>query len=161
MLEVDIGNKSAERKSGQCLAVVLRRGLTLALVRDHPRQELVLDGIRYKDGGYGDWTGFYDWLRDLERRVIGVRYWPDDTAFILDVVQGFSYAFVPENRFYLEIYFSDDHDFDKEESKDQDFLYDKVFLSDAGEHVLVFDTSLLTSAEVDEITHTAAAKWLS
>jgi hypothetical protein len=160
MLDRDVENRLPDDETNQCLVVVLRQRLTLALVTGYPNEELVVAGVSYKDAGYGDWSGFYDWLRDSEQRVLGVRYWPDDTGFLLDTANKFSYVIVPESRFYMEIYFSSNRSVNKQKSKDQDFLYDKIFSSETGEYIIVFDTSLLTNNELTQITHTAEADWI-
>lgn len=161
MLKNDSPILALIEQSKRSLSVVLRPRLTLALIEGHPGDQLMLDEVTYRDTGYGDWTGFYDWLRDSNDRVLGLRYWPDDTTFLLDVVRGFPYVVVPQNNFYMEIYFSTNRDVDLEKSGDQDFLYDKVFASDTGEYLICFDTSLLSDSQVKEIVHTTEAIWLS
>lgn len=152
---------AAEKVLNQSLVIVFKPQLTLALVVGHPMDELILGGVRYRDAGYGEWTGFYDWLRDSKGRVIGVRYWPDDARFLLDTLHLFPYAMIPDNKFFAEIYFSKTRAVAKKKSHDQDFLFDKIFVADNGEYAIAFDTSLITPDQLKDIRASAEADWVS
>jgi hypothetical protein len=151
---------TAETVPNQCLVIVFKPQLTLAFVDGHPTDELLLGGVRYRDAGYGEWTGFYDWLRDKKRRVIGVRYWLDDAPFLLDILDSFPYVAIPDNKFFVEVYFSKSRAVAKKESHDQDFLFDKIFIAGNGEFAIAFDTSLLTPDQVKDIRASAEACWV-
>lgn len=152
---------AAETVLNYCLVIVFKPRLTLALVAGHPIDELILGGVRYRDAGYGEWTGFYDWLRDNKGRVIGVRYWPDDPQFLLDILPLFPYAMIPDNKFYVEVYFSNTRAVEKKKSHDQDFLFDKLFVADNGDYAIAFDTSLITPDQLKDIRSSAEADWIS
>ena len=49
-----------------------------------PLTGFVIGSKQYRDANFGQWTGFYDWLRDSKEQVLGVRYWPfEDTEFLI------------------------------------------------------------------------------
>jgi len=93
-----LAEQPAKRKShakepspspGACLLVVLASEPKLAFARECPAGSFRMGGRDYRDQGYGDWTGFYHWLRSAPDTVIGVRYWPfENTRFLADLSLG-------------------------------------------------------------------------
>lgn len=129
------------KKSGGCLLVAFRSRPVLTLVEECPGDAFQIGDRYYRDKGYGDWTGFYDWLKDSAGRVLGVRYWPfEETHFLLELLSQFPYVVVAEDQSYLEIYFSSDCQVERQRADDQDFGANKVFSTDQGEWVISFDT---------------------
>jgi len=112
----------------------------------------------YRDQGYGDWTGFYDWLRSAPDSVIGVRYWPfDNTRFLADLVGSLPYVKVPEDGSCLEIYFSGRGRVEARASDDQSFGSNRVFYSEEGGcWAISFDTTGLSATEVLSFAKTDA-----
>src|SRR5437762_12985942 len=109
----------------KCLIVFLRPTLAMAEMTSWPHSKLHVFGQTYSSIA-GDWTGFYDWIRNAERKLLGVRYWPfEATEFVISRASGLSYARVSEGR-DVEIFFSDERHIKEEFSKDQDFLCDPV-----------------------------------
>jgi hypothetical protein len=123
----------------ECLAVVLRPQLVLARIHTWPLMAFVCNGNRYYDAGFGEWTDFYDWLRDdPDGNVVGVRCWlSSETAFLGDYAKDLGYVKVDPSR-NLEIYFSDRRLLNRSRSCDQDFLYNALFRSDDGYYALAF-----------------------
>jgi hypothetical protein len=133
----------------QCLLVVLRPQLALAKNLQWPLQGFVLDGSSYRDVGFGDWTGFYDWLRDANENVLGVRYWlRDDTEFLVGYAKGLGYVQADQPSHYIEIYFSQRREIVPKLSSDQDFLYDSVFRSDDGVYAIGFGIGGLSELDM-------------
>lgn len=115
-------------------------------------------GERYTDSGFGPFTTFYDWLRDDEHRVVGVRFWPyQEAAFLLDVVVDLPNATVVEDQEYAEVFFSAGREFRPEISTDQDFGENYVLSSPSGGYALAFDSSRVDAPEVERIESLASA----
>jgi hypothetical protein len=132
----------------QCLLVLLRPQLALAKNLQWPLKGFVSDGKRYSDLGLGDWTEFYDWLRDSDGNVLGVRYWLRvDTEFLINYAKGMDYVQADSLR-HIEIYFSERRRTNPQLSCDQDFLYDAVFCSDDGEYAIAFGTGGMSESDL-------------
>lgn len=141
-----------------CLLVVLRPKLTLAKSPAWPLKGFALDSKEYRDAALGEWTGFYDWLRDADGSLLGVRYWLNEgTEFLAQQAHALDYVSVDPSRF-IEIYFSDRRQVAPKLSADQDFLYDPVFRSDDGEYALGFAMEDLGESDLRNIEK-AQADW--
>jgi len=104
-------------------------------------------GRRFRDAGLGDFTGFYDWLRDAAGGVIGVRYLPFEASQALcDAVAGFPYVDMTADRSSLTVFFSDERAFDPASSGDQSFGRNRVFVASDGAFALTFDAGTLDAA---------------
>jgi len=113
-----------------------------------PLPGFVIGSKQYRDANFGQWTGFYDWLRDSKEQVLGVRYWPfEDTEFLIDFAKGLAYVSTDLSR-YIEIYFSGQRNAEPNLSSDQDFSYDAIFRSDEGEYAIGFGAEALSEADV-------------
>jgi hypothetical protein len=108
---------------------------------DHDRRS-------YRDTGLGDFTGFYDWLRDPGGDVIGVRYLPFEASrAVCDTVSTFPYVEVATDCSSFAIFFSSERAFDPASSGDQAFGGNRVFVADDGTYALTFDLDSLDEAE--------------
>jgi hypothetical protein len=106
----------------------------------------------YRDQGFGDWTGFYDWLREPSDKVVGVRYLPfDKTRFLVDLLCSLPYVTAPKDRSYVEVYFVKNPRPDSMRSDDQAFGSNKVFYSEEGGWLLSFDTTGLSESELNSL----------
>lgn len=142
-----------------CLLVILRPRLTLAKDIRWPLKGFVIGSKRYHDAAFGNWTGFYDWLRDAQGNLLGVRYTPSDqTEFLTEQLKGLAYVKSDPSR-HLEIYFSDRREFDDTLSCDQEFLYDAVFRSDDGEYAIGFGMEELNDSNLRGL-ETIGAEWV-
>lgn len=131
-----------------CVIVIL--GDQLAKGGAWPITRLVSNGKCYRDCGFGEFTEFYDWLRDSDDELLGVRYnLCEDTEFLFDYAQRRDYMLSKEAGHwkYLEIYFSEKWDVDPLRSSDQGFVYDPVFRSDDNEIAIAFDMGWLGKSE--------------
>jgi hypothetical protein len=133
--------------------------LVVVFMPQHPvvRFDAVADvfehaGRRYRDAGFGDFTGFYDWLRRADGRVIGVRYLPFEASRgVGDAVAALPYVEVSADRSSLTIFFSADRAFEPAASGDQAFGGNRVFVTDDGAYALTFDAGSLDEAERDRL----------
>ena len=124
----------------------------------HDAAAIRFDDELYRDKGFGDSTGFYDWLRSAGGKIIGLRYWPfEDTAFLVDAMRPLQYVTASADRSFVEIYFGELREFDEQMSDDQDFGNAKVFGSDDGSWALTFDVTGLDDLEMEWI-HAAVAR---
>lgn len=126
------------------LLIVLKPELTLSLwlgdVDDYT--SLVVADIEFKEVAGGSFNGFYDWLRDSEGRVLGVRYYPfEDYCFLFSVVTELDFVEVVESDTCFNIYFSGDSELDESKSCDQAFGGNKIFKSAGGEYFISFDAT--------------------
>jgi hypothetical protein len=142
-----------------CLLVIFRPQLTLARGLRWPLDGFRIGDKRYRQADFGDWTGFYDWLRDSETNLLGVRYWPfKQTEFLIDHLQGRSYVKADPSR-HVEIYFSEGRGVNAKLSCDQEFLYDAVFRADDGEYAIGFGVEELGRSEMHSLEE-AVAQWV-
>jgi hypothetical protein len=137
-----------------CLIVILGEQVKLAKGGRWPISSFVSNGKCYRDSGFGEFTEFYDWLRNSHDEVLGVRYnLCEDTEFLFGYAQRRDYMLSKElGRWkYVEIYFSEEWDVDPLRSCDQGFVYDPVFRSDDGEIAIAFDTGWLSDSELQTL----------
>lgn len=124
------------------LLAVLKDELTAFLTSASLNDSIVVDGNKYNDKGCGDFTGFYDWLRDSEERVIGIRYYPfEDVDFLFEVIRSFEYIEIAADNNSFNIYFSDERHIDESKSDDQSFGDNKVYKSESGEYLISFNAT--------------------
>jgi hypothetical protein len=152
-------SKSSERPNKRpCLLVILHPRLTLARDLRWPLKGFVVGDKQYLDAAFGDWTGFYDWLRDVDGNLLGVRYTPfEDTEFLTEHTTKLSYVKVDPSR-HIEIYFSEKRAIDAKRSCDQEFLYDAVFRSDDGDYAIGFGIEELSETDLHSLEK-AEAEW--
>lgn len=133
--------------SGLCLIIELAQHIALARPVPWPVSSFAIHDQYYRPMGFGNSTGFYDWLRDSKSKLVGVRYWPfEDTQFLLREVAALNYVKVTPR--CLDIYFDGRDEIDQESSADQDFLYCEVFKSDDGRYAIAFGLENLSEAEL-------------
>jgi hypothetical protein len=123
-----------------------------------PLKGFFIGNKRYLDTDFGHWTGFYDWLRDADGNLLGVRYTPfEDTEFLIDHTTKLPYVKTAPLR-YIEIYFSEKRAIDAKRSCDQEFLYDAVFRSDDGDYAIAFGIEELSEVDLQGLEK-AEAEW--
>jgi hypothetical protein len=119
---------------------MLSKELVLAAASPCPGNVFVCQGARYTDQGYGDFTGFYDWLRTPRGLVIGVRYYPvQEVEFLCKLAAHLSYVEIDPKTRIVTLYFSEDRGVEPSLSADQDFGDNQVYKSDAGEYGISFN----------------------
>jgi hypothetical protein len=125
-----------------CLLVVCKSEIILALAPQCPEDSFTYDNITFRDQGFGDFTGFYDWLRNSDGEIIGVRYLPvDGLEFLGHALVHLPYVEVNEQIRSIEFYFTDDRGVDESVSDDQDFGSNRLFKSQDGVFAISFNPS--------------------
>lgn len=146
--------------NGEFLVIAFRPHLTLALIESKPVRGFYIDEVSYRSVSSGDSTGFYDWLRDRDGKVIGVRFWPEGEAEPpLQALAHLEYVRFSQDQRSLEVFFSDDRDTDEGQSDDQSFGGRSHYLSDSGELAICFETYFLTPPEMTSIRE-APGQWV-
>lgn len=95
--------------------------------------------------------GFYDFLRDRQKEIIGLRFSPFEHQPLLDYVLPWNYTYVDRKRSYLEIYFREHRGFVVPGTAEQAFGNDAVWRNEAGTYALQVGTDALTQREVDSL----------
>jgi hypothetical protein len=134
-----------------CLIVILGEQVKLAKGSSWPIVSFTSNGKCYRDCGFGEFTEFYDWLRNCRDEVIGVRLnLCADTEFLFGYAQRKGYMLSKDlGRFkYVEVYFSEKWDVDPLRSCDQGLVYDPVFRADDNETALAFDLGFLSGSDL-------------
>ena len=128
-----------EENHKSCLLLLLKEELTLAFTLQCPGENFILNNTRYNDIGQGDFYGFYDWLRNPERQIIGVRHGIfDEFNFPFESVRHLPYVRVNPKIGILEVFFSEERSFEEAFSDDQAFDSNKVYISSSGDYALSF-----------------------
>jgi hypothetical protein len=116
---------------------------------------------RFESLCIGHWTGFYDWLRPNRDQVIGVRYWPfDSAAFILDACRSLDYVRINDELENVEIRFAPGV-YDDKISDAQDFAENGVWQAaeEGGEYVVSFRTYSLSAFDMASL-RTLPVDWV-
>ena len=142
------------KREQHCLIVILGEQLKLAEGSRWPIASFALEDKCYRECGFGDFTEFYDWLRNSHDELLGVRYYLcRETEFLFDYAQRTDYMLSADcGTFkYVEIYFSEKRDVDPLRSCDQGFVYDPVFRSDDDQIAIAFDAGWLSETELEAL----------
>lgn len=146
-------------EANPCLLVLLRPTLTLARNVKWPLKEFTIGDMRYRDANFGEWTGFYDWLRNGDGDLLGIRYTPfEQTEFLTRELKDLAYVEADPPR-HIEIYFSERRAIDPNLSCDQALLYDAIFRSDDGEYAIGFGMEELSESNLRSL-ETMGAEWV-
>jgi hypothetical protein len=147
-------------KSSLTLIMFFWPRLTLAESPSWPIKQLQVGSELYVPVS-PDWSGFYDWLRDNNGNLLGIRFssFPE-TEFLIHALSGLPYTYVEGND-TVEIFLTSGRRRSvPERSCDQDFLYDQVFKSASGKHALAVCTDGLMETELRAISG-ADADWIA
>jgi hypothetical protein len=137
------------------LVVIFRKRTTLALSTIESTRVLHLGNKIYLDHEGHRCNGYYDWLRNANKSLIGIRLEATDTPYLCNDLRNFSYVKVKEgwDEFKeIEIYFSVEREYDKKLSHDQDFVESRILQSTDGEYAIAFSTHFLESADLDQLS---------
>ena len=110
-----------------------------------------LDGRLFHDSGFGDWVGFYDWLRSSSGKILGVRSWLED-----EEIQGIrnriaDSTFVEWSDTQLRLWFSNQRLYEERLSGDQALGTHRILMSSDGEIAIGFDVDDLSQVELDMV----------
>lgn len=146
------GTKTMINQTGRYLLLALRHELECAISERPPGNSVIMGHKAYADLDHGDWLGFYDWLRNSHGHILGVRFWPfeDVEGILLDVSIANNYITILPNK-GLEIFFSQNKNYEARISGDQDFSFSKVYRSRDGYYALAFGMLDLPAQEVSSV----------
>jgi hypothetical protein len=144
-----------ERSSG-CLLFLLEPRLMLRLIKSLPDHTIEWNDVIYHDITNGDSNGFYDWLRNSNDEIVGLRYSPHvEKNFLLQQVNRFSYIEVIPGDCFM-IYFGIHRNFDPTKSVDQDFGGDVFYCSASNDKVFSVGTKSLNEKDIIRIVDAGA-----
>jgi hypothetical protein len=151
---------NSEISSPAILIAILGSELELAMV-DGPLSSGFTQGdCFYRDAGQGDFTGFYDWLRDTAGRLLGLKYWIyRDVDFHREVLASLPYVELPDGEPSVEIFFSAERGYDAAKSDDQSFADNALFRSEDGEWAVTFSVYALDRDEL-ACLRSCQSKWV-
>jgi len=111
----------------------------LVLLPDN-QDTVVWNGRELKDTGIRTLVGFFDWLRTDDELVIGVRLtiFDDELDYLVPEFARPAYVHQPDS-VIVEIFFTEERQFNPELSNDQDFLDNWIYLSTDGLCAISFD----------------------
>ena len=111
----------------------------LVLLPDN-QDTVVWNGRELKDTGIRTLVGFFDWLRTDDELVIGVRLtiFDDELDYLVPEFARPAYVHQPDS-VIVEIFFTEERQFNPELSNDQDFLDNWIYLSTDGLYAISFD----------------------
>lgn len=123
------------------ILLVLKKQLDIVLLEDISSEILVNEQV-FKQKDYGDFNGFYDWLRNHDNKIVGLRYFLfEDYQFIIDSFRYLDYVeteLTKQNNSILNIYFSEKRTFIDEISNDQLFIDNYIYKSELNEYAITF-----------------------
>jgi hypothetical protein len=136
--------------SAPCLFIVLGAKPSLYIFDEPLADEVVISDNRYQLVDRE--IGFYDFLRNRDKAIIGARMTPFDTRPLIDYyATSFGYIFIDPIRVYPEIYFRDFRDAAIDGPAEQAFGDDALWRSDLGTYALQVGTGELTGVELEAL----------
>jgi hypothetical protein len=133
----------------QALFLVLGPCPSITIRLAENTDQLVLDGTRYalleRD------MGFYDFLRNRERAIIGLRFSFFSKQRLFKSVETLDYVYVDEKRQYIEIYLQGYRGSAVQEPGEQAFGDDALWRSDLGIYALQVGTDELIDVELQAL----------
>jgi hypothetical protein len=135
--------------SSPSLFIVLGVKLRLYIFDEELADEVVIADSRYRLADRE--IGFYDFLRNRDKAIIGVRMTPFDTRPLIDYATAFDYIFIDPIRVYMEIYLRDFRGAAIDAPAEQAFGDDALWRSDLGTYALQVGTGELTASELEAL----------
>lgn len=146
------------------LLINLRTTPELFLIDSLLPQQFKIFDEQYTDLKFGDFNGFYDWLRVKSGKIIGIRFKPfDESELIAEYTHHLPYCrlnYSGKNLESLEIYFSKERDFDFEISNDAYFGGNNLYVTENQTLAIIFDIERrenpyagLSEAELKSLGH--------
>jgi len=133
------------------LLLILSAKPGLLLAKGCPRT-FVHNGENFQDTDDQDFNGFYDFLRDDSRHVLGISFSPPALhGFLMDCVRSLPYVEVPCST-TLRIFFREERNFNPSISMDQYFGDNRIYRSPGARVALSFGLTPLGLAEISSIS---------
>jgi hypothetical protein len=137
----------------EIIAIIFEQELTMMInsIGDEDIPNL-LYSEEYSVVANNDWTGFYDWLRNSEKKIIGIRYCPfEETEFICSIARELPYSIVSKKNTWVEFYFSKDREYVSEFSADQQFTGNWILRSPSGKYAITFRIDIMNESDRQQI----------
>jgi hypothetical protein len=131
------------------LFVSLQDKPELYVISDPAGREVLLGGSQYLL--VNSEAGFYDFLRDGDKAIIGLRFSPFQHSSVLDYALPLSYTYVNRERDYVEIYFRGHRGLSVPGSAEQAFGDDRIWRNSVGVYALQVGTTTLTQGELESL----------
>jgi hypothetical protein len=135
--------------SDQTLFVILGVRPSISIRVAEATSQVELDGARY--ALLEREVGFYDFLRNREAAIIGMRFSFFSKQRVLKDAADLDYIYVDEKRQYIEIYLQGYRGSTIQERGEQAFGDDAIWRSDLGTYALQVGTAELTDLEIDSL----------
>lgn len=133
-------------KAKKYLLVELSKPPHFWLADEIPDERFLLNGIEYEDSQLGDFIGFYDYLRNSEGEILGVRMIPFEDCGFLETE--------------LNLFASSGEDVDESKSDDQLFTDNKLYKSRNGSILITFLAPTESFVSDSKIYHADFAEML-
>jgi hypothetical protein len=127
------------------LIVQLSQEPRAAYLEKHPLNDA--NSSAFVDAGLGAWTGFYDWLRDQEKRIIGVRFFPFEQAEFLLRLPDLGEWIQTDQQKTLLCFFTSGRNYVDTLSADQDFEEARILKDSSGHYAILLGCSGMTDEE--------------
>jgi hypothetical protein len=139
--------------SSSCLFIVLGSRVELHIISTPSSTVLDVGTSVYKR--LASENGFYDYLRNRDMEIVGLRFCPFHNEPLLPYASPLSYTFVDPEHGYVEIYFRGYKGSDVGVA-DQAFGDDVLWYSETGVYALQVGTTVLTRRELDSVIQLTA-----
>jgi hypothetical protein len=141
------------RRQHRTLVIVMKEPIRFHLaVEEDVALPLSLDGAVFSDVGYGDWMGFYDWLRTSSGKLVGIRTRLDAPG-AEDLRQRIARNdAVDLDDGEIRVWFSSEQSFSEEKSDDQELGTHRVLTSHDGLLALTFNVESLSDEEFSALS---------
>jgi hypothetical protein len=141
------------------LVIALSEPVWLYLVPIEMGDTVSLNGESYVDCGLGHWVGFYDWLRDADGDIRGVRSWLSGagTEALRQELARNSAVELGERE--VRIWLTEDRRFDERNSDDRDFGTHRIMRTSRHKLAVTFNVENLSGGELEALAKIVAATW--
>jgi hypothetical protein len=129
-----------------CLFIVLGAKPSVHLLEDPSVDELDISDQKYRLSDRE--IGFYDFLRNRDGVVIGIRMLPFSSDFLIDYAASLAYIYVDPARVYLEIYLRE-YRRSADGPAEQAFGDDAIWRNSQGTYALQLGTGELSEGDLD------------
>jgi hypothetical protein len=122
------------------IAIVLKERPEIVILSAIPESTFDYFQAQFTDMGYGDFIGFYDWLRNPDDLIIGVRLHVlgEELEDLKNTLIQRKYIQISEATNGIDIFFSEDKSVLLERSADQEFDFAAAYQSENGTLALLF-----------------------
>lgn len=123
------------------LIVILDHSKPGLVIAPCNQDEFVWSGRKLIDTGIRTIVGFFDWLRTDENEVIGVRLTilDEELDYLVPELARPDYVEELPRSVGIEIFFSEERNYNDRNSDDQDFMDNWIYRSDDGTYAISFN----------------------